>query len=152
MFGKPRQVILVIGEAPSKYMDQRGFTKPLLLASRDLAELAGLRWPKEWEEVVEVRNVLDKFPGRQLSGKGDLFPIWEAQSEASKMSFEGYPRVVLLGRRVGSAFGLSGDWFCWTTFKGTSVAVAPHPSKVSHWWNSKENVEAARQFWRLAVQ
>lgn len=193
--------ILVVGEAPSKWMETHGVVEPLPLAGKELARMAGVRWPDQWLEMFEPVNVLDKWPGRAEHGKGDSFPHVEASRCATKLIREkviGRHKVVLLGRRVATAFGglAWANWFTWQQVpwfqvgcdgmhRGghgvvmdidkpdgtavsepcppelhhhhdarcvrTQVAVAPHPSHVSRWWNVAENRRAADAFWSSMI-
>jgi len=135
--------MLVVGEAPSRWMAENGVTEPLVLARKDLAALAGVSMV-EWKELFECVNVLDKWPGKQ--GKGDAFPPGEAALAAAKMcpKLKEHDKIVLLGRRVEAAFGFGeGPWFTW---RG-NVAVSPHPSLINRWWNEQANRIAAARFW-----
>jgi hypothetical protein len=62
-------------------------------------------------------------------------------------------KAVLLGRDVAAAFRLyhqaDYDWFQVLEIDpGVEVAVMPHPSGTSSWWNERVNVEAATKFTR----
>lgn len=137
--------IAVIGEAPSRFMEERNITLPLVLASSELAHMAGIQWPGEWGQLVETFNVLDRFPGR-ADGGGDLFPFPLATLCASRLkaTLGERPLIVLLGRRVERAWGLQQPWF--RTIGG--VVVVPHPSHTSRWWNSRVNRLEAHVFWQ----
>lgn len=139
--------VAVIGEAPSKFMKERNITLPLVLAGAELAKMGGIQWPGEWNEVVDAFNVLDEFPGRQEDGKGDKFPFPLATicADRLKVKLGARPLVVLLGRRVERAWGLQPQQ--WFRVIG-SVAVAPHPSHVNRWWNSRLNRLEAEAFWQ----
>lgn len=152
---------LVVGEAPSRWMEENRVTIPLPLARRELAALAGLIPPK-FDELFEFINVFDKWPGKQ--GKGDAFPLTEARVAAAKLlpTFAGR-KVILLGTRVAKAFYLDartllqfGYWE-WTVPDGSrsevcEIAICPHPSGVNTWWNKPENRVAARIFWGSVAQ
>lgn len=141
--------VLVIGEAPSKWMTENGITEPLPLASRDLSQLAGLSWPDEWNEKFECINVLDQWPGRSPNGKNDLWPVDLARRAALTLvpKMQGLQSVVLLGHRVADAFGLrDSEFFAWQPIHGTRVTVTPHPS-ASRWWDDPANRLKARVFW-----
>lgn len=93
-------------------MEENGVTIPLPLARGELAALAGII-PHKFDELFECVNVLDKWPGKQ--GKGDAFPLEMARPKALSMRSKllKHRRVVLLGKRVEMAFGLSRPWFQW---------------------------------------
>jgi len=63
---------------------------------------------------------------------------------------------VLLGGKVAAAFYMHRrPLFRWLDEfgDGALVAVAPHPSGVSRWWNDPANLRRARRFWhKLARQ
>lgn len=140
--------IAVVGEAPSRWMQERRLLEPLVLAKLELASLAGIGIT-EWEEKFECFNVLDKWPGRSPYGKGDLFPLAEARIRARELKEALLNRrIILLGRRVASAFDVEAPWFEWR--RGT--VVVPHPSKVSRWWNDASNRRRAEEFWRSCVR
>lgn len=69
-----------------------------------------------------------------------------------------YERVVLLGRKVASAFQHDGEFFAWQRWFCVEGgvqrywAVCPHPSGANRWWNDPDNVKKARRFFnRLAT-
>ncbi len=55
-------------------------------------------------------------------------------------------RFVLFGRKVARAFGLGPEapWMTWDE----GIAVVPHPSGRSYWYNDPENRARARTFLR----
>lgn len=142
---------LIIGEAPSKWMAERGITTPLPLARRELAALAGIV-PARFEELFECANVLDEWPGKE--GKGDRFPLEEARAAISHkmLSWCKHDRMILLGKRVAKAFMVEPILFQWQQHMFVQVCVAPHPSGVNAWWNKAENRRAAAIFWGSLVQ
>jgi hypothetical protein len=67
------------------------------------------------------------------------------------------PLVLLLGRRVAHAFGVSGIGYfepaaVWSKVGPEAVqrpaVVVPHPSGRSRWWNSRANRDAARAWFK----
>lgn len=157
----PQVKVLVVGEAPSRWMEENGVTLPLPLARRELACYAGIT-PPRFDELFECVNVLDKWPGKE--GKGDAFPLALAKIRAFEM-LENWAgrRVVLLGQRVSSAFLLRDPYlFNWRPFEWTiadgsksavcEMAICPHPSGVNRWWNKAENRRAAAMFWGELVK
>lgn len=143
--------VLIVGEAPSQWMERNRVTTPLPLARWDLARLAGVSMP-QFNELFECVNVLDKWPGRGSNGKNDLFPMELARLAVAKMDIVGR-RVIFLGRRVESAFRLSPlplSLFTWQqTFGEPKLhwAVSPHPSHANRWWNDINNRRDAAIFW-----
>lgn len=99
-------------------------------------------------------NLLNEYPGKGDAHhpRGDAFPMSEARKAAASMNGRLTGRaVILLGRNVSDAFGLrEAAWFKWIRCATLDcrVAVVPHPSGVSHWWNSRKNLAEARRFFR----
>lgn len=143
--------LVIVGEAPSRTSDPK---KPLSGPSmrRRLVEFFG----EDAYGRAEKRNLLAAYPGRS-AGKGAKFPAVEARKAAVALAerFEksATPRyVVLLGRRVASAFfatGVDAKLFEDRRLGGRSVyAVFPHPSGVNRWFNDPANVRKAKRFGR----
>ena len=145
----PKRPLLVVGQAPGR----RPCGGVLLGRSGSLlAACAGLPL-HEWAARVERVNLLPRWPG--ANGKGDHFPLDEAQTAAGRLGTRMRARrVVLLGRGVARAFGANDlhphfEWWrdderdCW-------LALCPHPSGVNLWWNDQSNRERAAAFWRSA--
>lgn len=147
-----RDRVVIIGQAPSSRSDWR---RPLVggETGENLRALTGLSM-RRYVKTFEFRNVLGHWPGRAPDGKGDLFPRAQARAAAAAMTPElSGRRVVLLGRAVADAFGVRNrKWFefylCAETFH---AAVMPHPSRVSRFWNSQDNVDRARAFMRSLI-
>lgn len=156
--------MLLIGEAPNKRMEQAG-TFHHALVRPDLMRLAGVNLRGF---VLRFRrcNLLEHWPGRHPSGVGDLWPAAEATERAlllrhSPAFMEGsFSNVVLLGRRVASAFwpGDELPFFEWSELsivvaggsgpsRKLAVSVSPHPSPVNRWWQVPANVAVAKSFW-----
>jgi uracil-DNA glycosylase len=143
-----RAQILLIGEAPGR--SSRPGSQPI--TSRRLALLAGLDL-EEFLGRFARTNLLASWPGKQPGGKGDLFPRSRAREgfEVLAPRLAGYPAVVLLGRRVAGSSGIERDvpWLTWVRapWGPGRVAVSPHPSGISRWWNEQENYDRAKGFW-----
>lgn len=145
---------LLIGEAPNRWMQDNG-RMHIALLREDLAEWCGLDLISFAKLFVRC-NLLQSWPGKAASGKGDHWPIHEARQFARALTphLEGnFARVVLVGKRVAQAFDLPGATFWeWTTHPYRTrelprVAVVPHPSKSNRMWNDPKNREAAGAFW-----
>jgi len=137
--------LILIGQAPGRNGDP---SRPLEGRNgRRLAKLAGIA-EDEYLEITDRMNLLDRWPGKK--GKGDEWPVAEAEASANEMlpNLSGR-RVLLVGRNVAKAFGF-GDlpWLEWRKLEGMEVAVIPHPSGIVLWWNDKENRQAAKKFLR----
>ncbi|TXH47718.1 MAG: hypothetical protein E6Q97_26635, partial [Desulfurellales bacterium] len=150
--------ILFVGQAPGpKSIGSIPFEGSY--SGRRLASLMGVSIQSLFIEF-DFLNLLDKFPGKDDSNhpRGDAFPLSAARKAARQVT----PtlrarRVVLLGRNVADAFEIDLPWLEWrrryVADSGVilhSVAVCPHPSGVSHWWNNRENRIKAEAFFRSA--
>lgn len=142
--------VLIIGEVPTREMHDMGIEDVALLR-QDLADLAGLSL-MAWAERFDRINLFPTWQGK--AGRGDAFPIWQARERAQDLvlSLHKHDKVVLLGRRVEAAFGLNQPWLEWRDVFGTTLAVAPHPSKLSRWWDIVENRANASFFWRQLAE
>jgi hypothetical protein len=139
--------IILVGQAPGRRSDPK---EPFSGNSgRRLAALAGLdhaEFLKRFERV----NLLDGWPGGGPH-KGDSFDLRAARDKADQLR-EGWKgrKAVLLGRGVAAAFRLVPDDYGWfqplEVPPGLEVAVMPHPSGISHWWNDPDNVQRAREY------
>lgn len=101
---------------------------------------------------LAATNLFHEWPG--ADGKGSAFPIQEARERVRKLERRNPKRVafVLLGKRLGRAFGLDGKYrpgyLQWQEVRGRMVCVFPHPSGINQWWNDPANVAAAEAFWK----
>ena len=102
---------------------------------------------------------------------GDVFPIGDAERKAQEIDLKAYDTVCLLGLKVARAFKIpSPSLFktvhlhhdddseksnfvsgkacssCNSNSKTTTIAIFPHPSGVSHFWNKEENRIKASTF------
>jgi hypothetical protein len=129
-----------VGQAPGR-RNGRGapFEGP---CARRLAGLAGLE-ERELRRRVRLVNLLGRWPGPSAS-KGDAFPIARAREAARRFPLRG--RVLLAGRGVARAFGVDAPFLEWVELGRARVAVFPHPSGVSHWWNDPANARRAAEF------
>lgn len=140
-------MILVVGEAPSKWMKEREVSEPLPLARRELAQLAGLSLV-QFNQKFECINLLKEWPGKQ--GKGDAFPMDLARAAAARVKLDGR-RAVFLGQRVAAAFYIDIPILQWRTASWGETAISPHPSHVNRWWNLLGNKQQAARFWGEAA-
>ncbi len=139
---KNRLKPLLVGQAPSS--ETRG--KPAF-AGRSGARLARLLGMPV-ASALEPINLLKRFPGK-ADAKGDLFPIERARRAARRTRLGAGRTVLLAGGNVARAFGVTRfELFAWFELCGTLVAVVPHPSGISHWWNDPSNVRRARRCFR----
>ena len=101
---------------------------------------------------------------------GDHFPLQQARENAAKLDVTSYALVVALGLNVARAFRLPNaklfKRYRWepefgkratqlplsAEFNGqTMMLVFPHPSGVSHYWNTVQNRRRAQQELRKAL-
>lgn len=153
--------VIFVGEAPSregeKLPDRVGAFDPRTRSGKRLANLLGVESVPESFACV---NVYDRWPGR--TAKGDDFPAGLARKNADALmrSLPNSATLILVGRRVASAFGLvDPTYFEWRdeyvttdgpqthgTRRRRRLAVIPHPSAVNRWWNDPRNAAAAARF------
>lgn len=143
---------LLIGQAPTRTGNP---ASPLTgAAGRRLSLYGGVNYPHEFMTLFDRANVLSEYPG--ASGEnGDDAPRKDMREAAAEMAshLARYRCVVLLGRATGDAFGMGGvDWMTWEERHGTLMAVYPHPSGVSHWWNSLVHMHRAQAWMRALVE
>lgn len=146
MSARPR--ILIVGQAPGptpstsrRALDGR--------CGRRLERLMGI--PEgALPRVARTVNLLPEWPGRSPSGKGDRFPVAEASQVAATLMLRGV--VLFAGRGVAAAFGVRAPFFRWLRLGSARVAVVPHPSGISRWWNDPRNQDTAARFFRALVR
>lgn len=137
---------VVVGEAPSRTSDP---ARPITGAcGRRLAALAGLPELAFRRRFVRL-NLLAAWPGPSGS-KGTAWRPAEARLAAERLRSRSRNRfIVLLGRRVGAAFGLGrADYFLPYRVGSALAVVVPHPSGINRWYNASENVRAMGGFLR----
>jgi uracil-DNA glycosylase len=138
---------LLIGQAPGPETDPW-----LPLSGRSGARLARLCRIDldEFLAAFDRVNLIGRFPGK--AGKGDGFPLQIARRRALALSRGfGGRTVVLLGGNVSAAFCVApAPLLRWRrgALGAARLAIAPHPSGISRWWNEPENVRAATRFFR----
>lgn len=133
---------LFVGQAPAQRDDPR---EPLSGRSgRRLASLMGVPLI-DFMIRYDRANLIDRWPGHY--GGGDAFPRRQARDGAVTMlqgledENRDYQGIVLLGRGVAKAFRREDQpLFEWWPFRTGLLAVIPHPSGVSRWWNKEENL------------
>jgi hypothetical protein len=144
--------VRVYGQAPGP--GQQGRPGVPFSGSSRLADLAGVTPEELAARGWLFRNLIDYWPGPS-DGGGDLFPLVEARAVAAsaRHTWEPGDRILLMGRQVANAFGLSHDYFEWFWVSGgVKVAVFPHPSGRNRFWNTREQTEQARTFLREFVE
>ena len=148
--------LVLVGQAPNRSSDP---SDPLAWETVAGARLAGaLSLTREEYEAVPRFNLLSEWPG--LQGEGDAFPMADASLAARKLAPELDGRlVVALGWRVGKCLGwpqgsrrrvlawLPVSWYDRGVVR-FKLAVVPHPSGRSRWWQDVDNVERASAFLR----
>ena len=114
---------------------------------------------KLWQNFDRV-NLLQHFPGHKKrlpqhtkdagytkhESLGDNFCLQEAKQSASLVQLSQYKVAVLLGINVARAFCVpSPSLFKSVERDGCILLVFPHPSGVSHFWNSAERIALASE-------
>lgn len=135
--------IIMIGEAPGRF--HKPGAAPLSGYARKLETLASLE-EGSFARFFTTTNLLSYYPG-EGAGKGSAFPQEEAKkaAEACLVLFR-HRKVLLAGKRVARAFGLSLPYFKWIDFAEGRTAVIPHPSGVNRWYNERRNREKMGRF------
>lgn len=144
--------IVLVGQAPGPTGPPPG--RPLVggRTGEFLRSLTGLSLGR-YLRRFQTMNVLDRYPGRSLAGKGDRFPLHDARLAAAtkEPAFAGRV-VVFCGRNVVEAFNHTGPSFVWRACSRTTpayrYAMIPHPSPINRRWNDPNVVDEARQFFR----
>ena len=140
-----RKVVLV-GQAPSRGGDT---LRPFFGKSGGrLERLAGIPRGLLGDHFA-LANILQRWRG-SAGSKGDMFPIVMASRAAEELlrQLDGR-RVVVLGRAAARAMGVPGvaPAMTWRNHVPLEeIAVMPHPSGVSLWWNDPANILAAAAF------
>lgn len=127
-------------------------TETLLIAEAPCASDAPPDGPT-WRKLAEIAGARD---ARQLGRPATLigFPCKATPAKlrafAAAVPLEG--RIVLLGRRVASAFGQSkAPALKWLKRGGAELAYFPGPSGANRWWNQDKNRAAAAAFLRTLL-
>lgn len=128
---------LIVGEVPGKGGDA---TKPIEgRVDARLAACSGLQLT-EFLQLFDRINLLQEQP--QDAPKGMAFNVKAAGRVARELerTFTPGMTVVLLGKRVGAAFGMTKtDYFDWFALNHAKAVIVPHPSGASRWWNALDN-------------
>lgn len=157
--------VLLLGESPAAgtQHDPKTWLAPGSSASADrLLKFTGYD-EETYLSTFARDNLLHHLPRR--SGKGRNFPLSRAKRQVDRVFRERMGCVVMLGRRVSSAF----DWIRWDSrigpiphsevkylkwyrimhgFQLLWAVVVPHPSGVNRWWNDANNRRRARKFFQ----
>eukprot|EP00943_MAST-04B_sp_MAST-4B-sp1_P006243 g6243.t1 len=132
---------LFIGQAPAFF----GQAKPLVgKAAKRLESLSGLT-ATQLDRIFDKTNIFKYFPGRLGSGKGDKFDLKKARLLARTIDIEKYRLVIFLGLNVAKSFEkikrprLFKEIYLSKEDRLSIGLILPHPSGVSHYWNTVEN-------------
>ena len=98
----------------------------------------GLRWDAALNLLMPSAEVGAWDPGRAREVASAIRDDLEEMADA----------IVLTGRRVPRAFGMTGGFL---TAEG-KYAFVPHPSGLNHWWNDHGNRARARDFFGGLVE
>lgn len=148
---------LIIGQAPARGNDG----KPPFAGQSGarLARLAGVgESGDDLPAHFDLLNLNTNYQGKTKLGKGDAFDMEEAKIKAKKIKWrleneidEAF--VFLMGRKVEKAFGWKDlNYLDTNIWLGHYIILFPHPSGINTWWNTDENVAAARAMLRWALR
>lgn len=168
-----RSKIVLLGEAPNPATEGRPelWLRPdrsgVAHSANRLLEFTGYT-ARAYLELFERTNLLERCPPRTRTRAGREFPLDEARRAAVPFHHRARGRrVVVLGRRVASAFrwfyadekdregwraGTRAPVLEWISARAEpvagdfSAAIVPHPSGVNQWWNHETNRARARAF------
>lgn len=140
---------VLVGQAPGPNTDPHEplHPYPVHKSGGRLRELIGISVESYLEGFQRV-NLIHKFPGQDKGGE-DKCPRRLARNTANALRplLVGR-RVILVGRNVADAFGLSTiPFYAWCTERGANFVVVPHPSGRNRMFNTPEAREEARVFW-----
>ncbi len=143
---------VLTGQAPGPNTDPDHplYPVPWSSAPGRLCRLMGIG-ADEYLELFDRANVLYRFPRRHK--RDDKFPARDARvaAEAMRPLLRGR-RAVFVGRSVAEAFGYPGHILAFHTWQRDpkweiEMAVVPHTSGRSHWYNHEPNRREAETFW-----
>lgn len=130
---------LVIGEAPGASTDPRLplWPDPPGCAGARLMEYSGATFEEYVGRLRRVNQCVDKWDDTQARHRLVEILVW-LTSESSWTPNGETLRVVLLGRRVATAWGCSATLFGLRTVNGVEVAWIPHPSGRNLVYNDRD--------------
>lgn len=147
---------IFIGQAPAFH----GQKEPLIgKSSKRLEKLCGLS-KKQLNIYFDKTNIFKHFPGKMRHSKGDQFDMQKARILAKQMDLDKYRLVVFLGLNVAKAFEIKRP----RLFKEVYLSkedhlqhlsrgvILPHPSGVSHFWNTLDNRNKASKTLRRIMK
>jgi len=165
---------LIVGQAPPTRDEKLppGYLPFKGPPEKRLARLAGLPSPDELWKKFDRLDLIGWCPPRKPrkayhqpkigytrhNWDGHTFPMRDARLAASRLIRFGdlgakYAVVVLCGRKVADAFDLQPHYVPWADERdGVRYLVMPHPSGVSHYWNSDINWRYAAGAFRTALK
>ena len=152
--------IVLVGQAPSS----KGLAPLETLtpgsSSGRLLQMMGITADEYRDSFIRL-NLIDHYPGRLASGRGDKFPLKEAKKGAVRiLSQFAFPHKILcVGHRVGECFIPKSrikyyEWIlCVSNYPPAvrDVAVIPHTSGLNRYWNDPDCVRLAENFLRKKV-
>lgn len=148
-----RDRITFVGQAPSQFTVDKPWTGD---AGVRLAKLCDVSHA-EMLKIFDFINVLDYYPGRHKSGKGDVWPIRDAERAATDLWLSNRlsSRVVFVGNNVCKAFRVVYPrHFWWQLLRPATlpklplrlVTSIPHPSGLNRYYNDPGCVKNAVTF------
>ena len=149
--------ILLVGQAPSRTGLAPLETLTPGSSSGRLLKMMGISKDEYLDNFVRL-NLIDHYPGRLASGKGDKFPIHEAKRGAVRiLSQFAFPwKILCVGNKVAECFLPKTrikyyEWMlCVSNYPPAvrDIAVIPHTSGLNRYWNDPSNVKLAEKFLR----
>ena len=145
--GCPSQYRIVVRETQSGAVRTIEWPPPLAgRSARFLERVLGL----DRGELLETVGAANLFDHKVERWRAREARVRARFLEENALPYLPWGRVVLLGRRVQRAFGVStlepfGVW-------SGSKLFAPHPSGLNRWWNDRGNRADFARFWREEVE
>lgn len=142
---------VLLGQAPARAGDGRPFSGP---SGQKLCAVLGIDYYAGLANAFDLRNLISEVQMRKANSKGDLFPKDVAAENWKRMRETLEPGRIILaaGRSVSTVLSLPPRCPLFEPYpievpEGVvTVYSIPHPSGISHWWNSPRNVRMAKDF------
>lgn len=147
---------LIIGQAPAKGNDGL-----LPFAGRSGAKLAHLAGVGDSGDDLpahfDLVNLLPRWPGKPVAGKGDLFPMEEAKANAQalleKLEGRAPSYILMMGHKVKECMGFRSMIYLERTQHLRHIWIPfPHPSGINRWYNIGVNRARAARILREVLE
>lgn len=148
------QLPLIVGQAPARSGDGTPFSGS---SGKRLCKLAGVETLEELKQYFRLDNLITHEMAQHHSGKGDAWDPRLGSLRARQILAKADPgdTIIACGKNVWKAFD---GWWDTPYFNSSSIMTPrgysgfvkvylfPHPSGVSHFWNTPSNVDRAERF------